>query len=47
MGADDALDTYPDKVIPGSDNNGTLPYSVYAPFGYNGAYVSGKVAYRW
>jgi len=47
VGADDALDTYPDRVIPGSDNNGTLPYSVYAPFGYNGAYVYGKVAYRW
>ena len=47
VGADDALDTYPDRVIPASDNNGTLPYSVYAPFGYNGAYVYGKVAYRW
>jgi iron complex outermembrane recepter protein len=47
VGADDALDTYPDRVIHGSDNNGTLPYSVYAPFGYNGAYVYGKVAYRW
>jgi iron complex outermembrane receptor protein len=47
VGADDALDAYPDRVIPGSNNNGTLPYSVYAPFGYNGAYVYGKVAYRW
>jgi iron complex outermembrane receptor protein len=47
LGADDALDTYPDRVIAASSNNGTLPYSVYAPFGYNGAYVYGKVAYRW
>ncbi len=47
VGADDALDAYPDKVIAASNNNGTLPYSVYAPFGYNGAYVYGKVAYRW
>jgi iron complex outermembrane receptor protein len=47
VGADDALDTYPDRVIAASSNNGTLPYSVYAPFGYNGAYVYGKVAYRW
>ncbi len=47
VGADDALDTYPDRVIAASNNNGTLPYSVYAPFGYNGAYVYGKVAYRW
>ena len=47
VGADDALDTYPDRIIAASSNNGTLPYSVYAPFGYNGAYVYGKVAYRW
>ncbi|WP_426702223.1 TonB-dependent receptor plug domain-containing protein [Rhodanobacter sp. Col0626] len=47
VGADDALDAYPDRVIAASSNNGTLPYSVYAPFGYNGAYVYGKVAYRW
>ncbi|HEY0197093.1 MAG TPA: TonB-dependent receptor [Rhodanobacter sp.] len=47
VGADDALDAYPDKVIAASNNNGTLPYSVYAPFGYNGAYIYGKVAYRW
>ncbi len=47
VGADDALDTYPNNVIPGSSNNGTLPYSVYAPFGYNGAYVYGKVRYSW
>jgi iron complex outermembrane receptor protein len=47
VGADDALDTYPNRVIAGNSNNGTLPYSVYAPFGYNGAYVYGKVAYRW
>ena len=47
VGADDALNTYPNKVIAVSSNNGTLPYSVYAPFGYNGAYVYGKIAYRW
>ncbi len=47
VGADDALDTCPDKVIAISNNEGTLHYSVYAPFGYKSAYAYGKVAYRW
>ena len=47
VGADDALNTYPDKNIPNNTNNGTLPYSTFSPFGYNGAYVYGKVIYRW
>ncbi|GGY26454.1 ligand-gated channel [Rhodanobacter panaciterrae] len=47
VGADDALNIYPDKNIPNNTNNGTLPYSTFSPFGYNGAYVYGKVIYRW
>ena len=47
VGADDALDTYPDKNIANNANNGTLPYSTFSPFGYNGAYVYGKVRYSW
>lgn len=47
VGADDALDTYPDKNIRNNTNNGTLPYSTFSPFGYNGAYVYGKVRYSW
>ncbi|HWU75572.1 MAG TPA: TonB-dependent receptor [Rhodanobacter sp.] len=47
LGADDALNTYPDENIPNNTNNGTLKYSTFSPFGYNGAYVYGKVAYRW
>ena len=47
LGADDALDTYPDKSIFANSNNGTLPYSEYSPFGFNGAYVYGKVRYSW
>jgi iron complex outermembrane receptor protein len=41
------FDTYPDRVIEANDNNGTLPYSVFSPFGFNGAYVYGKVRYSW
>ena len=47
LGVDDATDTYPDKNIPNNTNNGTLPYSTFSPFGYNGAYVYGKVRYSW
>ncbi len=47
LGADNALNTYPDKNIANNSNHGTLPYSTFSPFGYNGAYVYGKVAYRW
>lgn len=46
-GIDNALDTYPDKNIPNNTNHGTLPYSTFSPFGYNGAYVYGKVRYSW
>ncbi len=47
LGADNVLNTHPDKNIPNNNNHGTLPYSTFSPFGYNGAYVYGKVAYRW
>jgi iron complex outermembrane receptor protein len=47
LGVDDALDTYPDKNIRNNSNNGTLPYSTFSPFGYNGAYAYGKVRYGW
>jgi iron complex outermembrane receptor protein len=47
VGVDDATDTYPDKNIANGSNNGTLPYSTFSPFGYNGAYVYGKVRYSW
>lgn len=47
VGADDALDTHPDKNIANNSNNGTLPYSTFSPFGFNGAYVYGKVRYSW
>ncbi|HZX70715.1 MAG TPA: TonB-dependent receptor [Rhodanobacter sp.] len=47
LGADNALDTYPDRNIANNTNNGTLQYSTFSPFGYNGAYVYGKVRYSW
>ncbi|MEO5811743.1 MAG: TonB-dependent receptor [Rhodanobacter sp.] len=47
VGADNVLDVHPDRNIPNNSNNGTLPYSTFSPFGYNGAYVYGKVRYSW
>ena len=47
LGGDNVFNTYPDKTIAANNNNGALPYSVFSPFGFNGAYVYGKVAYRW
>lgn len=47
LGADNVFNTYPDTVATNNDNNGTMPYSVFSPFGFNGAYVYGKVAYHW
>lgn len=47
LGADNALNVHPDKNIANNTNNGTLLYSTFSPFGYNGAYVYGKVRYSW
>src|ERR1700761_8680867 len=47
VGGDNVFNTYPDRVIAANDNGGSLPYSGFSPFGFDGAYVYGKVAYRW
>ena len=47
LGADNALNTYPKKVPQDSDQNGAFPYSSSSPFGFQGAYMYGKVRYSW
>ena len=47
LGADNLLDEYPEKAIPANSTSGLLPYSLYSPFGFNGRYVYGRVAYQW
>ncbi|TCV93917.1 iron complex outermembrane receptor protein [Luteibacter rhizovicinus] len=47
LGADNIFDKYPDKVLAANSTSGILPYSSSSPFGFNGAFVYGKVAYRW
>ncbi len=48
LGADNLLDTYPDKTVNLLNSTyGMFPYSNYSPFGFNGAYVYGRIRYTW
>ncbi|WP_369943599.1 TonB-dependent receptor plug domain-containing protein [Xanthomonas medicagonis] len=48
LGADNLLDQYPDKTTNLVNSTyGMLPYSNYSPYGFNGAYVYGRINYRW
>jgi len=48
LGADNVLNEYPDRTADLQNSTwGMLPYSNYSPFGFNGAYVYGRVSYTW
>ena len=47
LGSDNVLNTYPKRVPQDSDQDGAFPYSSSSPFGFQGAYVYGKVGYSW
>ena len=47
LGADNVLDEYPEEVIFANSTNGQLPYSASSPNGFNGAYLYGRIGYRW
>ena len=48
LGGDNVLNEYPDEVLFANSTGGQLPYlSSASPFGFNGAYVYGRVGYRW
>ena len=47
LGADNVLDSYPDEVLFANSTNGQLPYSSTSPNGFNGAFVYGRIGYRW
>ncbi|WP_058835487.1 TonB-dependent receptor plug domain-containing protein [Luteimonas abyssi] len=47
LGGDNVLNEYPDLSEAGAGTRTWLPYSTQSPFGFNGAYVYGKAAYRW
>src|SRR5690606_4905986 len=47
LGGDNVLNEYPDENIFGNSTNGQFPYNSASPFGFNGAYVYGRISYRW
>jgi iron complex outermembrane receptor protein len=47
VGGDNVFDTYPARTREDSDQNGVFPYSSSSPFGFQGAFVYGKVTYHW
>ncbi len=47
LGADNILDEYPDKTLFANSNSGQLPYSSQSPSGFNGAYLYGRINYKW
>ncbi|MBJ6985323.1 TonB-dependent receptor [Luteimonas sp. MC1750] len=47
LGADNVLNEYPDENSFANSTNGQFPYSNLSPFGFNGAFVYGRVAYTW
>jgi iron complex outermembrane receptor protein len=47
VGGDNVFDEYPDEVIFANSNSGQLIWPTQSPFGFNGRYVYGRVAYKW
>lgn len=48
LGANNLLNAYPDKTVNAINSiYGQMPYSNYAPFGFNGAYVYARIGYSW
>ncbi len=48
LGADNLLDSYPDRQVHQLNSTyGMFPYSNYSPAGFNGAYVYGRIGYKW
>jgi len=47
VGSDNVFDEYPDEVIFANSNSGQLIWPTQSPFGFNGRYVYGRVAYKW
>lgn len=48
-GIDNLTNKYPDQVTSTGNLNsgGTLPYSTFSPYGFNGRFVYAKAAYNW
>lgn len=49
VGVDNIGDQYPDQITAAGNLNqaGTLPYSTFSPYGFNGRYLYAKAVYAW
>jgi iron complex outermembrane receptor protein len=47
LGAENIFDEYPDATPASLNATGSLSFSRYSPFGFNGRYVYGRVALTW
>ncbi len=47
LGGDNVTNAYPDQTLVGQGTRPYLPYPTNAPFGFNGAYVYGRIGYKW
>ncbi|SPL71185.1 TonB-dependent receptor plug domain-containing protein [Acinetobacter stercoris] len=49
VGGDNVFDVYPKQDVYDINlpTGGSLPYSQFSPFGFNGAFYYGKVSYQW
>ncbi|MFZ6848603.1 TonB-dependent receptor plug domain-containing protein [Undibacterium sp. RuRC25W] len=46
-GINNVTNKYPDQVQSSLNSGGTLPYSTFSPYGFDGRYFYGKAAYNW
>jgi iron complex outermembrane receptor protein len=47
LGADNLFDVYPRQIIPSQNTSAAAPYSSFSPFGFNGRFIYGRLAYTW
>lgn len=47
LGVDNLLDQYPEQVPPALNTTGLLGFSRYSPYGFNGRFLYGRLAWNW
>lgn len=47
IGADNLFDVYPRQIAPYQNTTSAAPFSSFSPFGFNGRFVYGRLAYKW
>jgi iron complex outermembrane receptor protein len=47
LGADNLFDQYPAQIAPNLNTTSAAPFSSFSPFGFNGRFIYGRLAYKW